>query len=102
MNHRELSPSEVFEAGLESALMRVDRVMRERHKKYGPGNIAEFGELGILVRLSDKLARLKNNRDTDFGDESVGDTILDVVGYGLIWMMWRNGSWPGSKNSRTV
>lgn len=78
---------------LQPILEEVRAVMYERGRKYGPGNIAEFGELGVLVRLSDKLARLKNSKD-DFSDESVADTWLDVVGYGLIGLMIQKGLWP--------
>lgn len=90
--------SHQFEARLDYILDDVSRVMVSRHKKYGPGNIAEFGEQGLLVRLSDKLARLRNSSD-DFSDESVDDAVLDVVGYGLIWMMWRAGAWPGQESA---
>lgn len=85
-----------FSSDLEDVLAEVSEVMQDRHAKYGAGNIAEFGETGILVRLGDKFARLKNNRRTSFFDESVDDTLLDIVGYGLIWLMWRKGLWPGS------
>lgn len=78
---------------LQPILEEVRTVMYERGRKYGPGNIAEFGELGVLVRLSDKLARLRNSKD-DFSDESVADTWLDVVGYGLIGLMIQKGLWP--------
>lgn len=83
-----------FDEGLEIVLQDMGEMLDSRHKKYGAGNIAEFGELGLLVRLSDKLARLKNNQE-DFTDESVDDTVQDIVGYALIWLMWRAGNWPG-------
>jgi hypothetical protein len=35
-------------------------LMVRKHADYGPGNIAAFGELGVLVRLSDKFERLKH------------------------------------------
>lgn len=83
-----------FDGHLSDLLDDTEEMMLSRHKKYGAGNIAEFGELGLLVRLSDKLARLKNNQE-DFTDESVDDTVQDIVGYALIWLMWRAGNWPG-------
>lgn len=82
-----------FEVALDEALGEVRELMISRHAKYGPGNIAEFGELGLLVRLSDKLARLRNNMD-DFSDESVDDAVMDCLGYSVIWMIWRRGKWP--------
>ena len=32
----------------------------KKQHDYGPGNIAGFGEQGVLVRVSDKIARVKN------------------------------------------
>lgn len=84
---------------LEAALDEVADVMRERGAKYGPGNIAEFGDLGVLVRLSDKLARLRNTRE-DFADESNRDAWMDVIGYGLIGLAWADGNWPGSEENK--
>lgn len=75
----------------------IGAMMEERHAKYGPGNIAEFGDVGILVRMADKFARLKNGQK-NFSDETVHSTLDDIIGYGLIWKMWLNGDWPGSNS----
>jgi hypothetical protein len=82
-----------FKVAVDGHLAEVQDIMVSRHKKYGPGNISEFGELGLLVRLGDKFARLKNNRE-DFSDESVDDTVAVLIGYSLIWKMVRAGDWP--------
>ena len=82
---------------LEDVAGEVLKLMRERGAKYGPGNIAQFGDYGVLVRLSDKLSRLQHSMEHDFGDESADDTWLDVVGYGLIGLAWSRGLWPGSE-----
>lgn len=58
----------------------------ERHHKYGPGNILEFRELGLLVRMSDKNARIQNS-DRDFADETFVDALMDIVGYAAIAYM---------------
>lgn len=89
-------PTPSFEQALDSALAEVRELMVSRHAKYGPGNIARHGELGLLVRLGDKYERLDNNRE-DLVDESVDDTVDDIIGYGVIWKMWRKGQWPGQK-----
>ena len=83
-------------AWLNDYLDEVRDVMVERGKKYGPGNIQEFGELGVLVRLSDKLARLRHTTQ-NFGDETSTNSWVDVIGYGLIGLAWSRGDWPGSK-----
>lgn len=64
-------------------------LMRKKNEDYGTGgdpffNLREFGELGILVRLSDKLARLRIyiERGTfSVKDESFEDTIQDGINY---------------------
>lgn len=85
-----------LEPWLTEALEEAKAIMHERGAKYGPGNIAEFGELGVLVRLSDKFARLKN-QSKDFADESIIDTYMDIIGYALIGIAWKRGDWPGSE-----
>lgn len=56
----------------------------QRQAKYGPKNIQKFGYYGILIRLSDKIERLKNlisGVGVETADESIDDTLADVVGY---------------------
>jgi len=72
----------------------------ERHRKYGCLNISKFGELGCLVRASDKLERLVNllfnNRGKDAQDEPVEDSWLDMVNYAAMALLCRRGHWPTS------
>jgi len=59
-------------------------------------NFKEFGELGILVRLSDKFARLRNalydRKDMAVSDETVEDTILDLATYAVLLLCYRRGA----------
>lgn len=61
----------------------------ERQAKYGHKNILKRLEMGILVRMSDKAARLENMEDErrDFADDSVVDAWMDIVGYTVIYLM---------------
>lgn len=70
-------------------------VFYRKHHDYGPGNIAAFGALGVLVRLNDKVERLKNlmKRKTSPKNESVRDTVLDILGYAAIMLMVLDGDW---------
>lgn len=90
-------PSEArMEKDLEAHASDVIDLVLERHRKYGPYNIAHSpgGPLnGIAVRLYDKVSRLANTAE-NFDDESVEDTIRDIVGYGLIALLVQNGQWP--------
>jgi hypothetical protein len=59
-------------------------------------NFRTFGELGILVRMSDKFARLKtalyDRKDMAVSDETVEDTILDLATYAILLLCYRRGA----------
>ena len=51
-------------------------------------NFRTYGALGILVRLSDKEARLRSfieNGKLEVTNESVRDTILDLINYAVLF-----------------
>ena len=56
---------------------------------YGHRNITAFGLKGVLVRLSDKIERLNNlkNKKSKAKNESLLDTLRDIVGYCVIALM---------------
>lgn len=79
----------------ESALL-----FAKKQADYGPGNIAKFGEAGLLVRLSDKLERLINlcTSNKQPNNESIEDTLKDILNYAAIWLIVRRGKWPNCAN----
>lgn len=56
---------------------------------YGHENINAFGQIGIAVRMSDKIARFYNlqKRQADAKNEPFVDCLKDMVGYGVISAM---------------
>ena len=72
------------------------RVFDHKQQKYGPDNIAEFGEIGVMIRVNDKVKRRVNLWRTDQapGDETIEDTWGDIANYALIALMCRWGLWP--------
>jgi hypothetical protein len=63
-----------------------------KQNDYGKNNILKCpvgAEMGLIVRLSDKLNRLANlyQSGQEPNNESLLDTWLDICGYGLIGMM---------------
>jgi hypothetical protein len=72
------------------------RLFDGKQHDYGPGNIAKFGEIGVYVRLSDKIERLvtlvKSGKTPQ--NESLDDTLKDIANYAIIAMMIRKGMWP--------
>lgn len=77
-------------------LLNALAVFKYKQYDYGPGNIAGFGEVGVLVRLNDKIERLKNLmlNNKEINNESVYDTWLDIANYGLIGLMCKENLWP--------
>ena len=87
-----------LEAAISAELFRLFALFKERQRKYGPGNIAAFGDYGVLVRCHDKLARLKRHYTEgtgDMPDESVEDAWRDLAVYAVIALVCREGGWPG-------
>ena len=103
-----------FEAAAHLVAKEMVALLVERHRKYGPANIARHGERGIVVRMGDKLSRLERAydltpscwacgapyggdmeaiEDAEFGDESLEDAWLDGGNYPLVALMVRRGWW---------
>jgi len=84
-----------FEEALDYVSAICRKVMLNRQQKYGSGNISAFGRVGVLVRLSDKVERLKTllSKGNTAADESEEDTWLDIANYGLIGLMLLSGLW---------
>ena len=59
-------------------------------------NFRTFGELGILVRMSDKFSRLRTalyeKREFQVNNETVEDTALDLAVYALLLISYRRGA----------
>ena len=78
--HRELSTR---------ALALMTRKNQDYAKESDPyANFRMFGALGILVRLSDKLARLRSYEEKGkfaVNDEGLIDTTLDLLNYAILY-----------------
>ena len=71
------------------------KLFDKKQHDYGPGNIAKFGEFGVLVRTNDKLERLinLNKRGDAPANESVMDTWQDLSVYGAIARVVKRDQW---------
>lgn len=67
----------------------IEYVLVSKQHDYGHDNINAFGQIGIAVRLSDKIARYYNliRRDREAKNEPFIDCLKDMVGYGVISAM---------------
>ena len=84
-------------------LLGLARLFDSKQLDYGPRNISEFGEPGVVVLMNDKFARIKNLlfpggvfNPTPPANESTDDTYQDVASYAVIALMVRHGRWPGA------
>ena len=63
---------------------------------YGHENILNFGQIGLAVRVCDKVARLVNLVEKNAGPmvngESTIDTYRDIVGYAVLSQMLDNST----------
>ena len=80
------SPQDTTEHEIIAIIGDLQGLLLSKHRDYGTQNLDEFGSMGILIRVSDKLNRLKNlikNPDKARVAESLEDTWLDIAGYAV-------------------
>jgi hypothetical protein len=87
-------PAKTFNSELERNALELVKLVISKQEKYGKGNINNFGEFGVLVRMNDKFERLKNMVQNNLQDtkEPIDDTLSDIIGYALLWKMLREGT----------
>ena len=82
-----------FNDACELVVLDLADLIVAKQNDYGKDNILGFGEQGLVVRLWDKINRLKNliwNNQRP-KNESVEDTLNDIAGYAIIGLMLRRG-----------
>jgi len=64
-----------------------------KHKDYGKGNILANGEIGIAMRVSEKIERLKHLLMTQGTptNETIDETWTDIAVYAIIARLLRSG-----------
>lgn len=82
----------------------------QKQRSYGPGNIQSFRDVGVVIRVSDKIQRLKKayfgqglreikSKCPHCGELIVGETLrdtwMDLADYGIIGLLCLDGDWPG-------
>src|SRR4051812_16951880 len=73
-----------------------------KQQDYGSRNLTQFGQFGVLVRASDKLARLqtliekaRDREGPSVSTETIEDTWRDLANYGAIGALMAGGQWNG-------
>ena len=96
----ELKPIEQFEHDAQDIYDELLDILVRKQIDYGPYNIwlAPGGPVnGLMVRMSDKLERLKNliydPKTASPNNESIEDSFADLANYAIIALMVRRGIW---------
>ena len=80
-----------FNEAVHLVVEEIASLVEKKQADYGQGNILAFGERGILVRVNDKVERLKNLRGKIASNESVTDSWRDLAGYSIIALLLERG-----------
>ena len=90
-----LAKATKFEDRVRATAYEVAEIIIAKHKDYGPDNIEIFGQQGLVVRMWDKIGRLKHLLwgKKNPSCESVEDSFTDLAGYGIIGKMLVKGDW---------
>jgi len=87
-----------FNQEVEKIMFELGDLLVRKHADYGPKNISDApgGAInGLLVRMHDKMARLKNlhynNKSANY--ESIEDTYKDLANYAVIALMVLRDKW---------
>jgi hypothetical protein len=82
---------DTFNEACQLVAMEIAELLMKKQADYGHRNILDFGEFGVLVRLNDKVARLKNLINKEATNEPKLDSWRDIAGYALIAIMLERG-----------
>lgn len=89
-----MTSSDGYQGRFLAAAEEVARLLSRKRRDYGWQNIADSGTEGVVLRLQDKLNRLRTlGANGKPNNESTEDTWLDVVGYGIIGLLVLRKKW---------
>jgi len=78
--------------------METSELFYKKHQSYGPDNISATGLPGVVVRMWDKINRLRRlvleGAPEALDDETLEDTLMDIADYAIIGLLVHRGIWP--------
>ena len=83
-----------FEEAVHRTANEIAELVISKQRDYGHGNILAFGTTGILVRMSDKMERMKNlhKKQQEAANEPMLDSLTDMAGYAILALMLDEGT----------
>ena len=93
---------DTFEEACTATAFKIAQLVISKHQDYGAANILTFKERGLVVRLHDKISRLRNLiwENNDPAHETVEDTFMDIAGYALIGLMLNEGTFTNKMKDK--
>lgn len=76
----------------------------KKHKDYGKGNILSVKELGIALRISEKIERIKHllAQGGSPANESIEENWIDIGVYAVIAVLLRRGQFEKLEVSKEI
>ena len=90
MDKTRIAHPETFEEACRLVATQIAQTVISKQHDYGHDNILGFGDKGLVVRMWDKVSRLKNliwNGNGIAKHEPIQDTFTDIAGYAIIGLM---------------
>ncbi|MGG7057587.1 nucleotide modification associated domain-containing protein [Clostridium tertium] len=74
---------------IKNIAIEVAELVEKKNRDYGNSfdrTLEEYGDTAYFLRIEDKLSRLKSltKKETEVVDESIEDTLKDIIGYTLL------------------
>lgn len=83
-------------AALRQAIQNI-QLFDKKQQDYGSNNIGLWGDLGVIVRATDKIMRLRTlitSSEKPAIAETLCETYGDLANYGIIGQLIQKGIWP--------
>jgi len=80
---------------MKKIMKEIEELLIKKNEMYGDNNIIKIGEEGIVVRITEKIERLRHllSNKKNPSEEPIEDSWKDIVGYGIIGLMLRREKW---------
>lgn len=88
-----MSDKQTLDQAYKQVLDELYTMFLKKHKDYGKGNILSVGELGISLRVTEKIERIKHLLMQSGGpaNESIDETWTDIAVYAILAKLHRSG-----------
>lgn len=88
-----MTKTKTLDQSFEQICQELLEMFLKKHKDYGKGNILTNGEIGIAMRVAEKIERLKHLLMTQNlpTNESIEETWTDIAVYAVIARLLRSG-----------